>query len=60
MSAVAQPKGREKTAIHAFCVQGQDRVQSSKVKSQCGGADVIHPAVEISPSDIVTRFLPGP
>jgi hypothetical protein len=56
MSAVAQPNGSEKTAIHPFGVQGQDRLQSSKVKSQCAGADVIHPAVEISPSDIVTRF----
>jgi hypothetical protein len=56
MSAVAQPNGSETTAIHPFGVQGQDRLQSSKVKSQCAGADVIHPAVEISPSNIVTRF----
>jgi len=53
-------EGQGKEPIHAFSVQGQDRVQSSKVNSQCGGADVIHLAVEISPSDIVTRFLPGP
>jgi hypothetical protein len=56
MSAVAQPKGSEKTAIHPFGVQWQERLQSSTVKSQCAGADVIHPAVEISPSDVVTRF----
>ena len=59
MSAVAQPKGREKSAIYAFSVQGQDWLQSSKVKSQCGGAEVVHPAVEIAPSDIVTRFCQG-
>ena len=55
MSAVAQPKGSEKTAIHPFGVQWQERLQSSTVKSQCAGADVIHPAVETSPSDVVTR-----
>ena len=30
MSAVAQPKGSEKTAIHPFRVQGQDRLQARR------------------------------
>ena len=59
MSAVTQPKGRKKSAIHAFGVQGQDGLQSTKVESQCGGAEVIHSTVEISPSDIVTRYCQG-
>jgi hypothetical protein len=52
-------EGRKKSAIHAFSVQGQDRLQSRNVESQCGGAEVIHSTVESSPSDIVTRFCQG-